>query len=129
MISPDPAVRAGAVVDEAAARLFGIIESSYESVALLLQEVDETATDVGENLRRDTGADTRRREALGLVGYKLDQLRFHLTTSQRRLGDLRALGRFLDGESEMDRRRREEDERRARSWSGPGSAPAEAAAA
>lgn len=127
MISPDPAVRAGAVVDEAAARLSGIIDSSYESVALLLQEVDETATDVGENLRRDTGADPRRREALGLVGFKLDQLRFHLATSQRRLGDLRTLGRFLDGESEADRGRREEGERRARIWSGPGSV-AEAAA-
>ena len=127
MISSDPAVRAGAVVDEAAARLFGIIESSYESVALLLQEVDETAIDVGEKLRRDTGADTPRREALGLVGYKLDQLRFHLTTSRRRLGDLRALGRFFGAESETDRGRREEEERRARSR--VGSAPAEAAAA
>lgn len=96
-------------------------------MALLLQEVDETATDVGENLRRDTGADPRRREALGLVGFKLDQLRFHLATSQRRLGDLRTLGRFLDGESEADRGRREEGERRARIWSGPGSV-AEAAA-
>lgn len=71
MISPDPAARAGAV-DDAAARLFRIIESSYESVALLLKEVEETAIDVGENLRRD-------------------QLRFQLATSARRLGDLRAL--------------------------------------
>jgi len=101
MISPDPAVRAGAVVDEAAARLFGIIESSYESVALLLQEVEATAIDVGENLRRDTGADAQRREALGLVGYKLDRLRFHLTTSRRRLGDLQALRPFLDGERSL----------------------------
>jgi len=91
MISPDPAVRAGAVVDEAAARLFSILESSYESVARLLQEVELAASGPGD--------------------CKLDRLRFHLTTSRRRLGELRSLRRFLDDESELGRDRRNDEER------------------
>ena len=65
-------------------RPFGSIESSEEYVALLLQAVEETAADVGEDLRRPEGPLGRQREALQLVAYKLEQLHFHLTTGRRR---------------------------------------------
>jgi len=102
MTSPDPAGRAEAIANEAAGRLFRSIESSDAYVALLLRAVEETATDVGEDLRGAQGLERRQREALQLVAYKLEQLRFHLTTSRRRLNDLRTLRRILDGERSMD---------------------------
>jgi len=77
---------------------FGSIDTSHEYVAQLLQVVEETAIGVGEDLRRTPGAAGRRREALQLVAYKLEQLHFHLAVSRRRLGDLRALRLILDGE-------------------------------
>jgi hypothetical protein len=76
---------------------FDTIDRSHEYVARLLEVVDETATGVGEDLRRTTD-EGRRREALQIVAYKLEQLRFHLAVSRRRLGDLRALRFILDGE-------------------------------
>jgi hypothetical protein len=93
------------------ARAFGSIEGSDEYVALLLQVVDETATDVGEDLRLTRGAGGRRREALQLVAYKLEQLRFHLAISQRRLSDLRTLRGIVEGEPSTDREPREGLER------------------
>lgn len=87
-----------AVASEAVGRLFGSIESSDEYVAGLLQAVESTATDVGEDLRVAAGLEQRRREALQLVAFKLEQLRSHLTTSRRRLSDLRNLRLILDGE-------------------------------
>jgi hypothetical protein len=86
---------------------FGTIESSDEYVALLLQTVEETATDVGEDLRLTHGTGGRRREALQLVAFKLEQLRYHLATSRRRLNDLRTLRRMVEGGPSMDRERRE----------------------
>jgi hypothetical protein len=77
---------------------FGSIERSHEYVAQLLRVVEETATEVGENLQRTRGSRGRRREALQLVAYKLEQLSFHLAASRRRLGDLRALRSIVDGE-------------------------------
>ena len=62
-------------------------------------------------LRLTRGAGGRRREALQLVAYKLEQLRFHLTTSRRRLNDLRNLRHIVEGELSMDRERREGLER------------------
>jgi hypothetical protein len=53
---------------------------------------------VGEDLRRTQGGGGRRREALQLVAFKLEQLRHHLAISRRRLGDLEALRLVLDGE-------------------------------
>jgi hypothetical protein len=50
-IGPAPAGRAEVVVSVDPGRSFGSIESSDEDVALLLQAVEETATDVGEDLR------------------------------------------------------------------------------
>lgn len=79
-------------------RTFGSIESSEEYVALLLQAVEETAADVGEDLRRPEGPLGRQREALQLIAYKLEQLHFHLTTGRRRLSDLRTLRRILEGD-------------------------------
>jgi hypothetical protein len=77
---------------------FGSIDTAHQYVARLLQVVEETATGVGEDLRRTTGDEGRRREALQVAAYKLEQLRFHLAVSRRRLGDLRALRPILDGE-------------------------------
>jgi hypothetical protein len=77
---------------------FGSIEISHDYVAQLLRVVEETATDVGEDLRRTVGARGRHREALQLVAYKLEQLRFHLSASRRRLRDLRALRHILEGD-------------------------------
>jgi len=101
-ISPVPADRAEVVANEDPGRSFGTIEGSDEYVALLLQAVEETATDVAEDLRRTHDAGGRRREALQLVAYKVEQLRFHLATSRRRLNDLRNLRRIVEGESEID---------------------------
>ena len=92
-------------------RAFGTIEGSDAYVALLLQAVEETATDVAEDLLRTGGTRGRRREALQLVAYKLEQLRSHLATSRRRLNDLRNLRRILEGEPSMDPERREGLER------------------
>jgi hypothetical protein len=49
-------------------------------------------------LRLTPGAGGRRREALQLLAYELEQLRFHLATSRRRLNDLRNLRLIVEGE-------------------------------
>lgn len=112
-MTPRRGTAAEVVVSEDPARFFGTIESSDEYVALLLQVVEETAIDVGQDLSLTRGAGGRRHEALQLVAYKLEQLRFHLETSRRRLRDLRNLRRFVEGEREpsKDRERREGLER------------------
>jgi hypothetical protein len=89
-------------VDEDSGASFGTIEASDAYVALLLQRVEETATGVGEDLRLTHGAGGRRREALQLVAYKLEQLRFHLATSRRRLNDLRNLRLIVEGPGIVD---------------------------
>lgn len=80
-------------------RPFASIESSREYVGLLLQTIEEAATEVGEDLSLTTpdGAE-RRREAFQLVAYKLDRLRVHVATTRRLLNDLRNLRLMLDGE-------------------------------
>jgi len=107
----DPARGAESTVNEHG-HPFHSIESSHEYVALLLQAIEETATDVGEDLRRthSSGA-ARRREAFQLIAYKLEQLRSHVATSRRLLNDLRTLRRMLHGERSADRARRRGDER------------------
>ncbi len=92
--------------------LFGSIESSDAYVALLLQTVEATASDVSEDLRGMPGLERRQREALQLAAYKLEQLRSHLTTSRRRLNDLRNLRLILHGEGSQDRDQ-ERDEQQA----------------
>jgi len=87
---------------EGPGRPFDNIESSHEYVTLLLQAIEETATDVGENLQGPHNPKTaRRREAFQLVAYKLEQLHLHLSTSRRLLNDLRTLRRMLHGEREL----------------------------
>ncbi len=89
-------------MNEHPGRPFDSIESSHEYVGMLLQDIEETAADVGENLHRPHGPETaRRREAFQLVAYKLEQLRLHLATSRRLLNDLRTLRRMLHGERSM----------------------------
>jgi hypothetical protein len=78
---------------------FGSIDTSHAYVVRLLQAVEETAIGVGEDLQRTPGYGGRRREALQVAAYKLEQLRFHLAVSRRRLGDLRALRLVLDGDA------------------------------
>ena len=97
-MGPDPTGPAEGTVNENAARRFESIESSHDYVALLLQVVDETAA-VGEDvLRLGDARSARRREAFQLVAYKLEQLRFHLESSRRRLNELRMLRGMLHGE-------------------------------
>jgi hypothetical protein len=76
---------------------FETIEGSHAFVAQLLEAIETAALEVGEDLRT-SGAPGRGREALQLIAYKLDQLRFHLATSRRRLDDLRTLRDMLYGE-------------------------------
>ena len=80
-------------------RPFDSLESSREYFGLLLQTIDETATEVGEDLRLTPpdGAE-RRREAFQLAAYKLERLRVHVGTTRRLLNDLRNLRLMLDGE-------------------------------
>jgi hypothetical protein len=80
-------------------RPFDSIESSREYVGLLLQTIEEAATDVGEGLALTPGDGTERRhEAFQLVAYKLERLRVHVATTRRLLNHLRNLRLMLDGE-------------------------------
>jgi hypothetical protein len=88
----------------APSRRFDSIEGSHDFVVQLLQAVEETAAEVGEDLRLTRGAVSREREALQLIAFKLEQLRFHLATSRRRLRDLRTLRGILRGEGPADAR-------------------------
>ena len=80
-----------------AADPFESVDSAHEYVDLLLQAIQETSAEVGADLR-DThaGVSARRREAFQLVAYKLEQLRFHVAASRRRLNDLRILRRMME---------------------------------
>jgi hypothetical protein len=79
-------------------RAFDSIESAHEYVGLLLDAIQETASEVGEDLRETYGATSpQRSEAFRLIAYKLEQLRFHVEASHRRLNDLRTLRRMLEG--------------------------------
>jgi hypothetical protein len=71
-------------------------------VALLLEAVEATASEVSEDLHGTHGLDGRQREALQLAACKLEQLRSHLATSRRRLNDLRNLRLILHGEGSSE---------------------------
>jgi hypothetical protein len=76
---------------------FDGVESAHEYVGLLLEAIEESAAEVGEDLRRpDVGNGEKRREAYRLVAYKLQQLRFHVAESRRRLDDLLTLRRIVE---------------------------------
>jgi hypothetical protein len=82
---------------------FETIEGSHAFVAQLLQAIERTTAEVGEDLKRTKGVPGRGREALQLIAYKLEQLSFHLATSRRRLDDLQTLRDILHAECSMDR--------------------------
>jgi hypothetical protein len=75
---------------------FDSIESAHEYVSLLVQQVEEVAASLAEDLEQaaSQGA-SRHLDALRLVDYKLRQLEHHLSRSRRILNDLRALRRLL----------------------------------
>jgi len=76
---------------------FDSVESAHEYVGLLLQAIQETAAEVDEDLRHaERAGRPRRREAFRLVAYKLEQLRFHVAESRRRLNDLVTLRRIVE---------------------------------
>ncbi len=85
---------AGAPIENAGYS-FETIEGSHAFVAQLLDAIETTAAEVGEDLKRTKGVAGRGREALQLIAYKLEQLSFHLATSRRRLDDLRTLRDIL----------------------------------
>ena len=89
--------RAEGSVDDHAGRPFDSIESAHEYVGLLLQAIQETADDVGEDLRHTHSTGSARREAFQLIAYKLGQLLSHVATSRRLLTDLRTLRCMLEG--------------------------------
>jgi hypothetical protein len=78
---------------------FANIDSAHHYLGLLCDALREARTDVGDDIRAasDEGAG-RRREALQLVGYKLDRLEGHLDRARVLLNDLRMLRRLLLGE-------------------------------
>jgi hypothetical protein len=80
---------------------FESIESAHEYLALLgeaLEDAHGTIRGDIEEIGRVGGADRARHlQALQVVGYKLDQLRHHVSASSRILNDLRTLRRLLLG--------------------------------
>ncbi len=100
--APQAGAAEGAPI-ESAGYSFETIEGSHTFVAQLLDAIEATAAEVGEDLKRTKGVAGRGREALQLIAYKLEQLRFHLATSRRRLDDLQTLRDILHAECSMDR--------------------------
>lgn len=77
-------------------RPFESVESAQEFVDLLVQAIDETQTEIQDQLRAAVQAGhSRHEQALQLVTYKLQSLAQHMTTSRRILNDLRTLRRLL----------------------------------
>jgi hypothetical protein len=77
--------------------MFDSIESAHEYVGLLLEAIEETASEVKVDLDQTrTALTARERETLRLIAYKLEQLQFHVEASQSRLDDLRILDRMLE---------------------------------
>ena len=78
---------------------FHAIESALEYTALLRETIVESRNSVAANMAAtsDEGA-TRRRDALQLALYKLDQLARHIDASYRLMNDLRIIRRLLHGE-------------------------------
>jgi len=77
---------------------FDSIESAQEFVRLLTEAVSDAQVEVDCLLAGAVESkQARREEALRLVALKLDQLRLHMSKSQRTLNDLRTLRRLLEG--------------------------------
>lgn len=81
---------------------FDTIESALEYTALLRETIAESRDSVAASIAA-AGAEgaTRRRDALQLALYKLDQLAKHIDVSRRLMNDLRIIRRLLHGEREM----------------------------
>jgi hypothetical protein len=69
---------------------FDSIESAHEFVALLEASIVEAAREV-QALLEPNEQDERRREALSLALYKMNQLAMHIQKSRRILNDLRSI--------------------------------------
>lgn len=82
---------------------FDNLESARQYVSLLCEALEEARSGVewDVTVAQSEGA-TRRLEALHLVNYKLDRLKYHLDNSRRLLNDLRTLRRLLLGERSFD---------------------------
>jgi hypothetical protein len=76
---------------------FSSLESAYEYVTLLDQQVREVRESIVEDL---AASDGRRLDALRIVDLKLTQLDQHLVASGRVLNDLKKLRRLLLAEPE-----------------------------
>jgi len=75
---------------------FESIEEAKEYLLLLAEAVLESKQDVEADIQNPLNASLeRRKQALGLVVYKLDKLGGHLKSSLRILNDLRSLRRLL----------------------------------
>jgi hypothetical protein len=82
---------------------FDNLESARQYVGLLCEALEEARSGVewDVTLAQDERA-VRRVEALQLVNYKLDRLKYHLDSSRRLLNDLRTLRRLLLGERSVE---------------------------
>jgi hypothetical protein len=75
---------------------FDNIESSYEYVALLVEAIEETRSDVDAQIILAIAENAeRRKEAFHLVSHNLAKLSTHMTASRRILNDLRTLRGLL----------------------------------
>ncbi len=82
-------------MDEAE-RPFANIESAHEYTRMLLEALDESRSEIADDMREAEAArEERLQQALRLVSFKLDKLKGHLTASHRLLNDLRTLRRLL----------------------------------
>jgi hypothetical protein len=74
---------------------FSSLESAYQYVKLLGQQVQEVQASIVEDISEATPGGGRRLDALRIVDLKLTQLDQHLVTSGRILNDLKVLRRLL----------------------------------
>jgi hypothetical protein len=74
---------------------FSSLESAYQYVKLLGQQVQEVQASIVEDISEATAGGGRRLDALRIVDLKLTQLDQHLVTSGRILNDLKVLRRLL----------------------------------
>jgi hypothetical protein len=76
--------------------MFDTIASAHEYVGLLLEAINEAASELDDSGATSDSASPQRREVYRLIAYKLEQLRLHVDASHRGLTDLRALHRMLE---------------------------------
>ncbi|HLG59057.1 MAG TPA: hypothetical protein VI485_27190 [Vicinamibacterales bacterium] len=74
---------------------FSSLESAYQYVKLLGQQVQEVKTSIVDDIAEASAGGGRRLDALRIVDLKLTQLDQHLVASGRILNDLKVLRRLL----------------------------------